>query len=164
MFSLFLSLSLSINYPLVFGSTNNNIKNLASLENEENLPDDLCIFIIEKFEQPQIRSFRQLAQWADAKKHCQNVGYFTQIPIIESTKFDFVERMKKHYKDFLYIDARSECVCKLRYYSGGLVIIRVNDNDGESVTEVIDHIGTKNPLAFVAAYGDLFKDTSDDDL
>ncbi|KAK8866808.1 hypothetical protein M9Y10_009776 [Tritrichomonas musculus] len=156
-FFVFGILSLSINYPLIIGvPSDSKLKNIASFDVKENLPSNLCIFIIDQVEQPQITTIRQLMQWGNSARVCQNVGNYLQFSSLDSSKIDFVSKMRHDYEAVMDIDSKNECVCKLRYYHGGLVVIRVGDNEDIAITEALEKLPEKTSLAFVAANGELF--------
>lgn len=157
-FFFFQYLCFSIKYPLLLGiPPDSKIRNLQSFDSKENYPSNLCIFIIDQKEQPQIESIRDLKQWGNSLRVCQNVGSYLPFPSVDSTQFDFVTKMREIYDAVMDIDSKNECVCKLRYYHGGLVVIRVADNEDIAVQEALEKLPEKTTLAFVAASGDLFK-------
>lgn len=156
-------LSSSINYPLIVGvPIDSKIKNIASFDNKENLPQNLCIFVIDQVEQPQITKIRELMQWGGSSRVCQNVGNYLQFSSLDSTKIDFISKMRHSYDAVMDIDSKSECVCKLRYYHGGLVVIRVADNEEIAVSEALEKLPEKTSIAFTAANGNLFSAKSHD--
>ena len=157
MFALLACFSLSTKYPLLIGTPNGEIKDIASLEDGTNYPNDFCIFIIQQNELPPIKDFRKLMQWGNSKLRCQETGYFIPFPGIESETFNIVEKFQQHYKHALHVDTRSECPCKLRYYEGGLVIVRIADNEESIVQEVLQDLPSKISIAFVAQNGNLFE-------
>jgi hypothetical protein len=55
------------------------------------------------------------------------------------------------------LDASRECACKLQYYTGGLVTVRVPDEEKVSVEEVVAKLPSGTAIAFIAVNGDLFK-------
>ena len=155
--------SSSINYPLIVGVPNDSkIKNIASFDVKENLPQNLCIFVIDQVEQPQITTVRELMQWGNSANVCRNVGNYLQFSSLDSSKINFVSKMRHDYDAVMDIDSKNECVCKLRYYHGGLVVIRVADNEEIAIQEALEKLPEKTSLAFVAANGELFSAKSRD--
>ena len=163
LFFVFGLLSSSVNYPLIVGvPIDSKIKNIASFDVKDNLPQNLCIFVIDQVEQPQISTVRELKQWGDSARVCQNVGNYLQFSSLDSSKIDFVSKMRHNYDAVMDIDSKNECVCKLRYYHGGLVVIRVADNEEIAIQEALEKLPEKTSLAFVAANGELFSAKSRD--
>lgn len=120
------------------------------------LPENLCIFIIDQFEEPQIRSLHELRTWGNAAAACERVGKSIEFPEVESESFDFVARMKELYEKQMFINSADECPCKIRQYRGGLVIVRVLDNEPNVVEEVRASLLSSNAIAFVASTQNLF--------
>ena len=121
------------------------------------LPENLCIFIVDQYEEPQIRNIHELSMWGNsASKACENVGKMLQFPAVESAEFNFVERMMAMYDKKMFINSADECACKIRHYRGGLVIVRVLDSEPHVVEEIRASLLSSNAIAFVAATPTLF--------
>ena len=123
------------------------------------LPENLCIIIIQQFEEPQIRSIRDLNIWGNMlpTRVANTVGKSIEFPSIDSNIFNFVDKMKEMYPTQMIIDTENECACKIRQFHGGLVLVKVLDSDSRVVDEVVDGLPEGTAIAFIASTPTLFK-------
>ncbi|KAH0794709.1 hypothetical protein GPJ56_001461 [Histomonas meleagridis] len=122
------------------------------LDVSENLPKNLCIFIIDKFEYPQITSISQLFNWGDALFICQKFGKVVQFPAVDTNIFDIVSKMKAQYSpNIMNIDTGNQCPCKIQSFKGGLVIVRIPDNEPNTLDEILPYLPEETGVAFIAS-------------
>jgi hypothetical protein len=158
MFACLLLFASCVRYPLILGvPPDSTVTTPSSLGIPGALPDNLCIFIAEPSAENPIRDLQELSTWADASAVCQKVGRVLSFPSVESNIFNFLTTMQEMYSKEMTVDAARECACKLQYYTGGLVTVRVPDDEKISVEEVVAKLPNDTAIAFIAANEDLFK-------
>lgn len=155
----FFNLILCDTYPLIIGVPSEVIVSTpSSLFNQGNLPENFCVIIIEKRAFQQISTFRQLLQWGDSLDICSNFGKVKEFPTVESNIVNFLDKIKGSYNEMMTIDTRKHCPCKIRDFKGGLVVVRIPDNEPETLDEIIPYLPQGTGIAFIASTPTLFKD------
>ena len=122
------------------------------LDIPDNLPKNLCIFIIDQFEYPQITSISQLFRWGNALSVCERFGKIVQFPAVDTNIFDIVSKMKAQYSpNVMTIDTGNQCPCKIENFKGGLVIVRIPDNEPNTLDEILPYLPDETGVAFIAS-------------
>ena len=122
------------------------------LDVPENLPKNLCIFIIDQFEYPQITSISQLYRWGDALSICERFGKVVQFKAVDPNIFDIISKMKTQYSpNVMEIDTANQCSCKIMDFQGGLVIVRIPDNESNTLNEILPYLPEETGVAFIAS-------------
>jgi hypothetical protein len=154
---LLLTLASSERYPLLLGVPDNVTADTpAGLAVPGLLPENLTIFIAVPSDNTPVNDLIQLSKWAGASQICAKLGKTLAYPFVDSNIFNFLKAMREIYSQELTIDAANECACKLRYYKGGLVTVRVPDEELEVVDEAVKKVPEGTAFAFIPAIGDLF--------
>lgn len=152
-------LLLFLRYPLLLGVPKDvRIPKQEMLSIKGVIPDDLCIFIIDRVENPEIRRIQELANFAHAEERCSAVGNLLMYSQIDHEDFNFLEKMRENRAGHIMkIDTGSECPCKAANYRSGLIEVRIPDNSPSYVNEILSSLPTNIAVAFIAASDDLFK-------
>lgn len=141
-------------YPLLIGLPDDTTVNTpSSLAIKENLPDNMCVFIISQDPRNPIADLRDLKLWGGSSRWCENVGVVRSFSNVDSNIFNFLQTMKDVYDNRLHIDARVECGCKIQRFKGGLVTVVVDDNEIEAISEVVSGLPPGTGIAFIPADG-----------
>jgi hypothetical protein len=157
MLALFLALASSERYPLLLGVPEGVIADTpSSLAVLGLLPENLTVFIAVPGNDTPVGDLAQLAKWGGASQICAKVGKTLAFPAVDSNIFNFLTAMREIYPTGLTVDAAHECACKLRYFKGGLAIVRVPEDELEVVDEVVRKVPPGTAFAFIPAIGDLF--------
>lgn len=158
LYALFVVLCQCEKYPLILGvSEDITINSVEMLMMDDILPENLVIFIIEKYDFEQIKTADQLSDWGSIGYLCQAYGKLISFSDVDSDEINFVDLMIAQHENPLVIDTRKECVCKIRTFEKGLVIVRLFDSDPSFVTEITENLPDDVALAFVASTETLFR-------
>lgn len=139
-------------YPLILGvPANTFVPNVAALTSPGILPENMCIFIIESYEEPEIGTINDLRKWGNAEDVCNTVGKVLIYPAVERDVLDFVPVVESLYEKVMPIDSAHECLCKMKNYKGGLLIVTVLDSEPNVVKTVLESLPSGSAVAFVPA-------------
>lgn len=145
-------------YPLILGVDSETfIPNPSVLGVQGILPESVCLFVIDQFEEAQISNIRDLSNWANAREVCNGVGKAVQFPVVDSNIFNVMSTLKELYPNPMMINAANECPCKINHFRSGLVIVRVPDNEIGTVSEVVSKLEPNVAIIFVASTPTLFQ-------
>jgi hypothetical protein len=145
-------------YPLLLGvSKETTAATPSSLAIAGTLPPNLCLFIVDQVEIAPFRTIQELSNWASAATVCEGVGKALTFPVVESNVFNFLDAVRNLYPPEMKIDTSDECPCAIKKYSGGLVIVRVPDNDQAVVGEVVQALPWNTAIAFISSTDNLFR-------
>jgi hypothetical protein len=157
MLSLFLARGYSQPYPLLLGVPPDVVADTPSiLATPGLLPENLTIFIAVPGAETPVNDIIQLGKWGGASQICEKVGKTLAFPSVEANIFNFLKEMREIYPQELTIDGGNECACKMKYFKGGLVTVKVPDDDLEVVDEVVEKAPPGTAFAFIVASDDLF--------
>lgn len=139
-------------YPLVAGVPEGTfVPSAVALGQPGVLPENVCVFVIEQFEEPEIASLEDLLRWGNAEEVCGRFGKVVAYPCVERATLDFVRAVEDAYERVMFLDSAHECLCRMRNYEGGLVVVKVLDNEPGVVSRVIESLPSGSAVAFVPA-------------
>jgi len=145
-------------YPLLVGvPKGTSISTPSALTIPGNLGDNHVVFIIDRFKFPQISSIREITNWASAIKHCEAIGSALVYPKVESNIYNFLDQVRALYPTKMEIDSANECTCRADHYDGGLLVVRVVDNEPHVVEEILSRIRCSYSVSFMASTNELFR-------
>jgi hypothetical protein len=145
-------------YPLLLGvSTETTATTAASLGTRGTLPANLCLIIVDQVELPPFTALDELSNWANAGQVCQSIGKVLTFPAIESSTFNFLDAVRNIYPPEMKIDTGDECACAIKRYAGGLVVVRIPDNESKTVSEIVKYLPKGTAIAFLSATDNLFR-------
>ena len=121
------------------------------------LGDKHVCFIIDHFAKPQIRTVRELGNYAGAMGLCERYGSVKTYSAIDSTNFDFLKSLRETYQKKMNLDSANECTCKADDYEDGLLVVRVSDEDDYVIKEILDKVPRDVTISFLASTDKLFR-------
>ena len=65
--------------------------------------------------------------------------------------------MRQLYPNSMIIDSGNECLCRADDYKGGLLIVRVIDEETHVIEEILSRIHKDITISFIASTKDLFR-------
>jgi hypothetical protein len=158
MLALFFTWAYSQLYPLLLGVGPDVIADTpSSLAAPGVLPDNMTVFIAIPTDEMPLNDIAQLSKWGGASEICAKVGKVLAFPAVDSNTFHFLKVIRERYSEELKIDAANECACKIRYFKGGLITVRVSDEDIEAVDEVVAKLPPGTAIAFTVGIPDLLE-------
>jgi hypothetical protein len=129
---------------------------LSSLTVPGALPANLCIFICHSAADSPAVDLAALRAWGGALEVCRAVGRVIGFPTIDSSSFNFLAQMRQIYPPEISIDAARTCLCRLKTYRTGLLIIRIPDSKPSFVKAVAGRLPPGTAIAVISVTGDLF--------
>ena len=98
-------------YPLVAGVPEGTfVPSAVALGQPGVLPENVCVFVIEQFEEPEI-SLESLLRWGHAEEVCGRFGKVVAYPCVERATLDFVRAVEDVYERVMFLDSAHECLC-----------------------------------------------------
>jgi hypothetical protein len=145
-------------YPLLLGvpkqSTATTVESLAV---RGTLPANLAVIIVDHPDLKALRTLADLSNWASAAQVCESFGKVLTFPAVDAPTFDFLDIVRRLYPSEMKIDAGQQCTCALKRYAGGLLVVRIPENDVRVVSEVVQHLPKDSGIAFISATQTLFR-------
>lgn len=144
-------------YPLIVGvKPNFQVSSPADLMNDQALGTRHCCFIIENFPNEPFKTVKQLGDFANAMNVCESKGILKTFNTLESDEFNFLNKLRNHYKRKMNLISYSECICKLERFWEGLLTVRVTASNTHMIEEVLQKIPQDVTVSFICATENLF--------
>jgi hypothetical protein len=149
MLPLILAVSGSSSYPLLLGVPSSvSAPTAESLGIPGTLPENLTVFIAVPTPDAPLTDLRSLSAWGNASTVCARAETTLAFPAVDSS-FNFVDTVRGLYPAQMSIDTATECTCKVRHFRGGLLTIRVIEEEISAVRVVTQGLPAAMPYAFV---------------
>jgi hypothetical protein len=129
---------------------------VSSLTVPGTLPTNLCIFIRHPDGDGGAADLAGLEVWGGASEVCRAVGKTIGFPTIDSDIFNFLAQMRQIYPPEISLDVARTCLCKLKTYRSGLLVIRIPASKSSFVRKVADRLPQGTAIAVISVVGDLF--------